>query len=97
MTPMINVHQLIQSPQALTYDQGHLLNQYLTKELDQYESVILDFSKIDTLTPTFVEAAFSSLTKKYEPTFLQQYLKIQPGTLTHHQFEMLTQLINNPV
>lgn len=72
----INIKERIDSPSALTREQGKIIYDYIVELLDENKSVVLDFSEIESLITPFLNVAIGKLYEKYTSAELQESLKI---------------------
>lgn len=90
MAKTINVSGLIESPSALTVEQGDLLYSEIKKELDEGEEVVIDFSDIESIITPFLNASIGRLYEIYTSEVLRERMHIinQPEG-TNRKFNMV--------
>lgn len=77
MMNRINIRELLDSPSALTREQGEIVYNYLIDKISKKETVILDFSEIESLITPFLNIAIGKLYKTFTSEELNQYLSIE--------------------
>lgn len=72
----INVYELF-GDFAVSDDDGEILHRMIEKELETGESVIVDFSKVETVLTQFLNAAVATLYKEHTSDELREKLEIR--------------------
>lgn len=73
----INVKEKINSPSALTREQGQIIYDDIISSFSKGDSVILDFADIESLITPFLNVAIGKLYEDYSSEELKQLLDIQ--------------------
>ena len=73
----IHIYELIGSKDAVSSEDGNALFKEIFKALNEDTIVTLDFSKIEFITSTFLNAAIGQLYSKYDSAKLREYLKLE--------------------
>lgn len=73
----VNIFQRIGSSAAVSSADGDKLFVVIEKAFEKGMVVVLDFNNIDSITPTFLNAAIGQLYSKYESPFLNLYLEVK--------------------
>ena len=72
----IKVFDIINSPSALTVEQGKLLYNEIINILKDEGIVIIDFVNIESIIMPFLNASIGRLYENYTSTDLQKHLKV---------------------
>ncbi|NLO08871.1 MAG: STAS-like domain-containing protein [Clostridiales bacterium] len=72
---IINVKNEINSPSALTREQGKIIFDNIVETIDNGIGVELDFNDIESLITPFLNVAIGKLYEKYDSQKLNEYLK----------------------
>ena len=72
----IRIVDIVGGNAAVSTEDGNDLFKEISKFLDREIIVNLDFTNIDTMTSTFLNAAIGQLYSKYKSEYLQKYLKV---------------------
>lgn len=91
----INVKEIIDSSNAISYKKGELLNTTIASSVNRKEVVILDFSGITAITSSFLNIALGSLYKIASPEVLTQLVKIDPNTVEPYQLSKIAAVLKN--
>lgn len=90
---IFNISELIQSPSALTTEQGEIIYNLMTPSLQHGVRVVLDFKDIESIITPFLNAAIGKLYEDYSSEQLQTLLQIKNIPLgTSSKFQIV---INN--
>lgn len=73
----IKVMPLIESPSALTREQGNLLYEKIISELQQGKRVELDFQDIESIITPFLNVSIGKLYERYSSEELRELLSIK--------------------
>lgn len=76
----INIFEQISSNAAVSSDDGNTLFEKIVKVLSNDVNVILDFSNIELITSTFLNASIGQLYGKYDNEFIRTHLKVENMT-----------------
>ena len=71
----VNIKDKIQSPSALTREQGNIIYNCIVSILENGKGVQLDFGEIESLITPFLNVAIGKLYEKYDSPKLQECLK----------------------
>lgn len=74
---IINVKEKINSPSALTREQGQLIYDDIISSFSKGDSVILDFADIESLITPFLNVAIGKLYENYSSEELKKLLDIK--------------------
>lgn len=89
----INVFEQIGSSAAVSSEDGELLFSKINKGLEEKDiQIILDFTNIELITSTFLNAAIGQLYSKYDSPFLQKRLKVD--NLAKEDLELLKRVVD---
>ena len=72
----IKVFDVIESPSALTVEQGELLYSEIINVLKNKEIVIIDFTNIESIITPFLNASIGRLYENYTSEDLKEHLKV---------------------
>ncbi len=67
--PVIDLAEGTGSPSLLTRDQGRELRLYVIKKLQDTDSVVLDLTHVEALSPSFADELFGGLNEHLGQTF----------------------------
>ncbi|RMD96482.1 MAG: DUF4325 domain-containing protein [Calditrichaeota bacterium] len=73
----INLFEKLGSSAAVSTDDGDTLFKLISKALENEAQVVLDFTNIDFITSTFLNAAIGQLYSKYDSSFLKRHLRVK--------------------
>lgn len=73
---ILNIKDIINSPSALTREQGEIVYHNIVKSIESGKSVTLDFLEIESLISPFLNVAIGKLYEKFTSEILQERLKI---------------------
>lgn len=76
ITTTISVFETLKSPFAISTEEGNELYKQIDIQLKGGAFVQLDFSHIDLIVSTFLNAAIGQLYSKYDSDFLQKHLTV---------------------
>lgn len=86
----LNVASLIESPSALTREQGAVIYNQIITNLISGNKVILDFIDIESLITPFLNVSIGKLYETYNSTQLNAQLEIKnPPEGTNAKFQMV--------
>lgn len=88
----IKISDEIRSTSAISLDDGSEIFEKINLAFQNNVIVILDFSKINVLTSTFLNAAIGQLYGTYDSEYLNNSLKIE--SITKKDSELLLKVIN---
>lgn len=71
-----NIAELIQSPSALTREQGKIVYNAIISLLNNEEKVVLDFSEIESIITPFLNVSIGKLYESYSSEQLQKLLEL---------------------
>jgi len=89
----VNVFNIIKSPEAMTIEEGNMIYNQIIKKLKNNDKIIIDFSNIKSITPTFLNIAIGQLYNEYDNAFLKENIKIK--NLEKQNLVLLKKVINN--
>lgn len=72
----VNIKDEINSPSALTREQGNVIYNCIVSLIEQDKGAELDFCDIESLITPFLNVAIGKLYEKYDSPKLQEHLKI---------------------
>lgn len=72
----ITAHDTI-GPDAVTFDQGQQLYSMIYPQLQEGQSVTVDFNGVEVFTSSFLNAAFGQLYRDMSSDFLRQHITIE--------------------
>ncbi len=73
----INIFNLLDSPFAVSTEEGEMLFALIDENFIKQEMVILDFQSVDIIVSTFLNASIGQLYGKYTTEFIQDHLSIK--------------------
>ena len=71
----INVKEKIESPSALTREQGKIIYDEIISNINSGNSICLDFSDIESLITPFLNVAIGKLYEKYSSEELNKFIE----------------------
>ena len=74
---IINIFDVVGGKAAVSTEDGEILFKKITAFLEKGFEVVLDFSNIETLITTFLNAAIGQLYSKYDGPFLREHLSVK--------------------
>ncbi|MEK7275520.1 MAG: STAS-like domain-containing protein [Candidatus Desantisbacteria bacterium] len=88
----ISIFEQIGSNAAVSSEDGEVLYERIVKGLAEKDVIIiLDFTNIEIITPTFLNAAIGQLYNKYDSPFLRERLKV--NNLAKEDLELLKKVV----
>jgi hypothetical protein len=72
----IRVDKLLNASFAVTTEDGQKLFELINESFNQEKDVIIDFSNIDLIVSTFLNASIGQLYGMYSTEFIQQHLSV---------------------
>ena len=72
----IKVFKILDSPFAVSTEDGEKIFKLMNEHLKQEKKVIIDFSAIELIVSTFLNASIGQLYGLYSTKFIQEYLSI---------------------
>lgn len=88
----INIFEQIGSNAAVSSEDGEMLYGRIMKGLAEKEVIIiLDFTNIELITSTFLNAAIGQLYNKYDSPFLRERLKVE--NMAGEDLELLKKVV----
>ncbi|MED5921420.1 STAS-like domain-containing protein [Streptococcus anginosus] len=91
----LNIHDIIQSNSAILADTGEIVFQTIKKNIENNESVTLDFSGINTLTTAFLNLAIGQLFDLKPSETLVKMVKIKRDSLSDSHFQKIALVLSN--
>lgn len=91
----IVVRDLIKSNYATSAEKAELLYDALVKSINNEEQVLVDFSNLMTITPTFFNHSIGKLYTLYSTDTLNKFITLDSKTLTSLQFDTLRLVMQN--
>lgn len=89
-TITINIASLIQSPSALTREQGKIVYDEIIRNLNTGDKVILDFKEIESIITPFLNVSIGKLYENYNSDQLNTQLEVKnPPEGTTSKFQMV--------
>ena len=89
-TKTINIASLIQSPSALTREQGKIIYDEIMHNLNIGNNVILDFREIESIITPFLNVSIGKLYENYNSDQLNTQLEVKnPPEGTKSKFQMV--------
>lgn len=89
-TVILNIASLINSPSALTREQGAIIYKQIVDNLNSGNKVILDFQDIESLITPFLNVSIGKLYETFNSSQLNSQLEIQnPPDGTNSKFQMV--------
>ncbi len=89
-TITINIASLIQSPSALTREQGKIVYDEIMHNLNTGDKVILDFKEIESIITPFLNVSIGKLYENYNSDQLNTQLEVKnPPEGTTSKFQMV--------
>lgn len=88
-TITINIASLIQSPSALTREQGKIVYDEIMHNLNTGDKVILDFKEIESIITPFLNVSIGKLYENYNSDQLNTQLEVKnppEGTTSKFQW-----------
>lgn len=76
MNTIINVADTIQSPSALTQEQGDIIYALICDAINHKEIVVLDFGTVESMISPFLNNAIGKLYGTYSSKEINDYLKL---------------------
>lgn len=76
----IKVRELLNSHFAVSTEDGEKLFELINKDFRKKKNVVVDFSNIELIVSTFLNASIGQLYGLYSTEFIQQYLSVQNMT-----------------
>lgn len=73
----IDVAEKIKNPSALTQEQGDIIYNEIVNSFEKKETIILDFSNVESMISPFLNNAIGQLYGKYTSEYIKQYLKLE--------------------
>lgn len=73
----INIFEKLGSVAAVSSDDGEQLFALIKKALKNNVLLVLDFSNIELITSTFLNAAIGQLYNEFESQFLKEHLRVE--------------------
>lgn len=90
ITVTLNIASLINSPSALTREQGAIIYEQIIQNLNSGNKVILDFQDIESLITPFLNVSIGKLYETFSSTQLNTQLEIKnPPDGTNSKFQMV--------
>ncbi len=71
----INIYNIIESPSALTREQGEMIYSYIISELSNGNHVVLDFSGIESTITPFLNVSIGRLYETYTSSQLNDSIE----------------------
>lgn len=88
----LNIFEQIGSTAAVSSEDGNLLHSRIVKGLTEKDvQVILDFTNIELITSTFLNAAIGQLYNEYDSPFLRERLKVE--NMAGEDLELLKKVV----
>lgn len=88
----VNIFEQIGSDAAVSSEDGELLFKKIIKGLEEKDiRLILDFTNINLITSTFLNAAIGQLYSKYDSAFLRRRLRVE--NLSKEDLELLKKVV----
>jgi hypothetical protein len=72
----VKVFKLLNSPFAVSTEEGEKLFKLIDENFNQDKNVIIDFSDIDLIVSTFLNASIGQLYGLHSTEFIQQHLSV---------------------
>lgn len=76
MNTIINVADVINSPSALTQEQGEVIYSLICNAIDQQNNIELDFGAIESMISPFLNNAIGKLYGNYSSDTINAHLKL---------------------
>jgi hypothetical protein len=73
----ISVFNMLQVPFAISTEEGEQLFSLIEQELRKSNNVTLDFSNINIIVSTFLNASIGQLYGKYDSDFIKEHLTVE--------------------
>lgn len=70
----INAFNIIQTSAAVSSDDGELIFSEIRKGLEEGEDIEVDFTGLEIIVSTFLNAAIGQLYGKYDPALIREHL-----------------------
>lgn len=77
MMTIIDVAKEINTPSALTQEQGDIIYNEITAAFDKQEIITLDFSNVESMISPFLNNAIGQLYGKYNSEYIQKHLQLK--------------------
>lgn len=77
MTGYVDVAKKIDSPSALTQEQGDIVYKEIVESFDKKEKIILDFINVESMISPFLNNAIGQLYGKYTSEKIQELLELK--------------------
>lgn len=91
----IVVKELIKSDSATSPEKAKPLYDLIIKSINDRQLIIIDFSNLTTITTAFFNSSIGNLYSAYPAKILNQFVRIDPKTLTKLQYEKLKLVMHN--
>lgn len=91
----IVVKELIKSDSATSPEKAKPLYNKIVQNIAGKEQVEIDFSNLTTITTAFFNSSIGNLYSAYPAKILNQFVRIDPKTLTKLQYEKLKLVMHN--
>lgn len=76
MKKTIDIATAIQSPSALTQEQGDIIFNFICNSINQREEVVLNFENIESMISPFLNTAIGKLYGIYSSDTINSYLRL---------------------
>lgn len=76
MITTIDVAQKINTPSALTQEQGNIIYNEIIASFEKKENIVLDFSNIESMISPFLNNAIGQLYGKYSSEYIKNHLNL---------------------
>lgn len=76
MTITIDVARKINTPSALTQKQGDIIYNEIITSFEKDETIILDFSNVESMISPFLNNAIGQLYGKYSSEYIRKHLQL---------------------
>lgn len=73
----LNVAEKIDSPSALTQEQGDVIRTEIIKAFQNREKIIIDFLDVESIISPFLNHAIGHLYEKYDSAFIRENLLME--------------------